>query len=137
MEPKEMGVIAGCETPTGNMVPSGMLPGLAVLLQAHQYAAELACSMWDFAVEIQELRAEGLTKNDLRWLVCKDYVEHRREISIACDDTREFRKSAPLAFSKRLFLYAVRSTPLPDVHRDGPPMLSRHRRGARVGLTRG
>jgi hypothetical protein len=97
----KMGMIAGRETPVSNTVPIRMLPGLAVLLQAHKYAAELARDVWDFAVEIQELRSEGLTKSDLRWLVCENHVEHRRELSISDDDNRKFCRSASLTFSKR------------------------------------
>ena len=96
-----MGVIAGRETPASNVVPTGVLPGIAVLLQAHKYAASLARSAWDFALEIRELRSEGLTSSDLRWLVCAEYVEHGREITIPGENERKFQRTALLTFSKR------------------------------------
>ena len=48
--------------------------GLWLLQQAHDYAAELSRSHWDFAVEISALREAGLTNSDLRWLACSDKV---------------------------------------------------------------
>src|SRR5947209_7806851 len=57
------------------------LRAFAILLQAYDYAAKLGRDRWEFAVEIRVLRAAGLTYSDLRWLRCKDYVEHSTEIT--------------------------------------------------------
>ncbi len=74
---------------------------LALLLESHAYAEELGRSAWDFAVEIASLRAAGLTTSDLRWLVCKGFVEHAREATMPGDQTRCFRASGGLTFSRR------------------------------------
>jgi len=54
-------------------------PGLVILLEAFESAKELHYEVWEFAVEIQNLRRAGLSGNDLRWLLCKGYVEHAIE----------------------------------------------------------
>lgn len=54
-------------------------PGLVILLEALESAKELQYDVWEFAVEIQNLRSVGLTGNNLRWLLCKGYVEHAIE----------------------------------------------------------
>jgi len=57
--------------------------------------------VWDFAVEIRSLHASGLTRSDLRWLVCKGYVSHRVELRRPDEDEREFREAGELKFHKR------------------------------------
>ena len=59
---------------------------------------------WDFAVEIESLLAEGLTRSDLRWLVSKGYLEHADEANAhpgtsgaASDPVRTWRsRSGPV-----------------------------------------
>ena len=41
----------------------------------------------------------GLTNNELRWLVCKGWVEHQRETTAVGDDCRVFQPDRPLNFS--------------------------------------
>ena len=41
---------------------------LRLLLDAADYADDLGRDFWDFALVIRELRAAGLSDNDLRWL---------------------------------------------------------------------
>jgi hypothetical protein len=67
-------------------------------VEAWQFAQELARSPWDFAVEIQSLHELGLNKNDLRWMVCKNLVEHAREVTTVGDTCRVFRPDRPLSF---------------------------------------
>ena len=62
--------------------------------RSHQLANELRRDLWDFAVEVHNLRAAGLTDNELRWLVCNDYVEH------AIETTRPHAANAPLSGQK-------------------------------------
>lgn len=75
--------------------------GLLLLLQAHDYAQDLERDLWDFAVETQTLRAAELTNNDVRWLVCKGFVAHAREITAATDSRRAFREVGDLVVSHR------------------------------------
>ena len=78
-----------------------MAKALGLLLEARQYAVQLAHQEWDFAVEIRHLRAAGLTDSDLRWLAAKGFVEHAREISLPSDESREFRGVGRLILTKR------------------------------------
>ncbi len=55
-------------------------PGLALLLQSHDYAKELRCDGWDFAVELTCLREAGLNNSDLRWLLAKGFVVQSLEV---------------------------------------------------------
>src|SRR5258708_6303028 len=65
-----------------------ILPGLDLLLRSYDYAQDLECDVWDFAVEMRELGAAELTSSDLRWLVRKGYAEHAREITLAGEESR-------------------------------------------------
>ncbi len=80
-------------------VSRSMIVGLLQLLKAHAYARELERPGWDFAVEIGSLQAAGLTSSDLRWLVCKGYVEHAVETTPAANETRSFQQACKLTFS--------------------------------------
>jgi hypothetical protein len=73
---------------------------LLALHQAHDRACELGRSPWDFAVEIQSLRALGTTNTDLRWLKCLGYVDHATDITLPGQEGRSFRKTGPLTFGK-------------------------------------
>jgi hypothetical protein len=74
---------------------------IALLLRAHDYACALNRDSWEFAVEIQVLRAAGVTRSDLRWLRCKDLLEHAVEITTRDDHRRLYQPSFNLAFTKR------------------------------------
>jgi hypothetical protein len=47
------------------------------------------------------LRQQGLSQNDLRWLVCRGLVEHQREITPAGDNSRMFRATGAMTFARR------------------------------------
>jgi hypothetical protein len=68
-----------------------MRAGLQLLLQASDYAVELQCTLWEFAVEIKTLREVGLTMNDLRWLLLKRFVQHAVEVLEHDQDERVFQ----------------------------------------------
>jgi hypothetical protein len=76
-------------------------PALSILREAYAYACELGRPVWDFAVEIHLLRAAGLTHSDLRWLVCRGLVEHAAEMTRDGQDSRDFRPTGILTFTKR------------------------------------
>lgn len=65
---------------------------LRLLAEAYAYSRELRRGVWDFAVEINTLRAAGATPSELRWLICKGYVVHASEITMPGDTTRTFRR---------------------------------------------
>jgi hypothetical protein len=76
-------------------------PGLRLLLRAWQFAQDLSESPWNFAVEISLLRQAGLTDNDLRWLLCKQYAEHATEILRPRHSRRTFTKTTTVRFCDR------------------------------------
>lgn len=71
---------------------------LIELLKARDYACDAQRDLWDFAVEIATLRQFGLTDTDLRWLVSKNYVEHRYDATESHDLGRRFDSAHPLKF---------------------------------------
>jgi len=85
----------------GGPVAAHMGRSLWLLRQAYEYAAELRRDVWDFAVEISSLREVGVSNSDLRWLVCKEYVDHAVEIALMTNNGREFHRSGPLTFGER------------------------------------
>jgi hypothetical protein len=57
-------------------LPARIRPALGLLLEAVHYAEQTSGDCWEFAVELDQLTALGLTCNDFRWLVRKGLVEH-------------------------------------------------------------
>jgi len=78
--------------------PEEFAAGAALLVKAAKYAEALQCSPWEFAVEIGELPALGLSRADLRWLVWQGFLEHAEEISSQPLSDRTFQASGRLAF---------------------------------------
>jgi hypothetical protein len=74
--------------------------GLMLLLEAYESAHDAGRSIWDFAVEADVLKAAGLTNSDVRWLICKGYIEHGREITLPGDDRRSFRATGGLSLQR-------------------------------------
>src|SRR5512135_3308362 len=72
---------------------------LSLLLDAYHYATQLDRSLWDFAVEVRGLRSVGLTTSDFRWLVCKGFVEHAREVTPIDEDERTFQRVGNLTLT--------------------------------------
>jgi hypothetical protein len=75
--------------------------GLTLLMQAYEYAQEVKRDIWDFAVEIPVLQRVGFSLSEVRWLVCKGYARHAREITTAQDTCRSFQHQSHLALWKR------------------------------------
>ena len=75
--------------------------GLRTLFEGYRYADELGRDRWEFAVEVEFLRAAGLNNNDLRWLVGKGYVDHALEITPPGKAPRRFRRGGPFALCER------------------------------------
>lgn len=87
--------------PREDRLPGRMQGVLSLLLDAYRYASELDRNVWDFAVEARGLRDVGLTTSDFRWLVCKGFVRHAREVTSLEDDDRSFERIGNLMMSKR------------------------------------
>jgi hypothetical protein len=94
------------KSPRHSLSPAGevcsyLQIALGLLLEAYDYAHQLERNVWDFAVEIETLRATGLSNSDLRWLQCKGYVVHAAETNPPGQDGRTFRQTGSLTFTKR------------------------------------
>jgi hypothetical protein len=73
---------------------------LELLLAARTAARFANRTAWDFAVEALELRSEGLTTTDLRWLVSMGYAQHAQEQMHLGSSCRSFRPISNLAFPR-------------------------------------
>ena len=71
------------------------------LLESRQYAVALGRSVWDFAVELEDLKRLGLLSSDLRWLVCHGYAETENETAKGDQGRRTFERNDSLSFSDR------------------------------------
>jgi hypothetical protein len=109
--------------------------GLAALREAYEYAGELERSVWDFAVEIQVLRATGMTNSDLRWLVCRELVEHASEITRDFQATRAFRPTGMLTFTKRTCFVLTETGAVHTYHVHGAAAQSREPEQPRIATT--
>lgn len=74
--------------------------GLSLLLEARDLAEDLDRDLWDFAVEIETLRSGGLRHSDLRWLLCKGYVEQANEVVPGSGQERRFEDGGALTFTE-------------------------------------
>src|SRR5262249_40587542 len=74
------------------------LHALARLCQAWETAREVAAPAWEFACQLPELRADGVTDTDLRWLLARGYAEHRLETTRAGQRRRSFRRAPTSRF---------------------------------------
>ena len=62
-----------------------------LLLEAYACARDLGCDLWEFAVEIDTLRGQGMTNNQLRWLLRKGYITQAVERTKAEARQRSFQ----------------------------------------------
>ena len=74
--------------------------GLTILLHAYVYARDANRNLLDFAVEIDELRRVGLSNSYFRWLTCKGYVQHGRDLTKDGEIHREISIENNLVFSE-------------------------------------
>ena len=82
-------------------MPARVKRALEMLLESYDYAQDIGCEVWEFALEIEHLRPFGLTASDLRWLHLKGLVEHARERTMPGEAERTFRHGGVLKLCKR------------------------------------
>jgi hypothetical protein len=92
------------EVPMENVMPSQIRFGLQFLWDSHVYALELAQDPWELSVEWLELQRQGLTCNDVRWLIQRGLVRHACEVTGMEDQRRRFVACANLSLSSRTCL---------------------------------
>jgi hypothetical protein len=85
-----------------------LLPGVQLLLQAHDYAEETNRDPWDFAVEIADLVRTGMTNSDCRWLVCKGWAQLAVELKPRPGEMRRFRHEMGLTIHSRTCVVLTR-----------------------------
>jgi hypothetical protein len=74
---------------------------LRALLEARDYAELLSEDVWQFALGLTDLCQEGLSLNDVRWLLYRQIIMHATEITAAGDDHRSFRPAGAIRFERR------------------------------------
>jgi len=94
-------VAAGGKSVDALLRTPGMVETLARLLEAKRFADDVDADVWDFAVELPELRAAGTTTSEFRWLARKGLVLFARETTLPGDPTRSFRPLAGVTFPRR------------------------------------
>ena len=72
---------------------------LQKLLRAWQFSIDCDRSKWDFAVELADLDALGVSHDELRWLIGKNLVEHAQEIDSVQGIGRSFESPGGFTFS--------------------------------------
>jgi len=75
--------------------------GLKLLRNAWEMARAVNRDLWEFAIEIGELHAAGLTGADLRWLLCLGYAQHATEEITDGNVTRIFHHLPNLSLPGR------------------------------------
>lgn len=88
------------ERPLGS-VPSRVKQALGLLLESYDYAQDVGCDLWEFAVEADHLLPLGVTASDCRWLHYRGLVEHARELTAIGEDRRSFRRGGVLKINRR------------------------------------
>lgn len=90
--------LSGPAESNGLPISGGVRAALALLQHALDCARDAQAPPWDFALEIGQLYAAGLTITDLRWMVVKQFVEHADETSLHGNEHRSFTPSRGLNF---------------------------------------
>jgi hypothetical protein len=65
--------------------------GLMLLGHAYVYSQDTKQDLWQFALEIDELKRHGLTNNEFRWMLARNLVKHAQEITPSGAGDRKFR----------------------------------------------
>ena len=72
-----------------------------MLLESYDYAQDIGCPIWEFAVEVDAFRSFRLTPGDWRWLCLKGLVDHGREQTMSGEPNRSFRQGGVLRLTRR------------------------------------
>ena len=88
------------ERPVAGVAPR-IKQALGLLLESYDYAQDVGCDLWEFAVEADHLLPLGLTASDCRWLHYRGLVEHARELTALGEDRRTFRRGGVLKINRR------------------------------------
>jgi hypothetical protein len=120
MRPSPAPLSAG--TPAGAPAPS-LRAALQILARARTYAAQLHLDVWDFAVEIDALRAAGIDNSDLRLLTCQGLVEHAEECTPSGEQRRTFAAGGALVLGGRT-CFVLTAKGCAHLETDAPPAVA-------------
>jgi hypothetical protein len=84
----------------GDRMAAPIRAAIVRLAEACNYARETHSDLWDFAVEIDALKAAGVSFDELRWLVANGYARHAREVTRQSDAVRNFLPASDGNFHK-------------------------------------
>jgi hypothetical protein len=85
------------QIPHFNTLPPLQQRGLALLREASEAARAAETDVWEFALEIAQLHAAGLSNTDLRCLLCGNFIAHGVELFRTEAGHRSFRRVIGLA----------------------------------------
>ncbi len=80
-------------------IPPRVRPFLVLLRHAYFYAKQSNTDVWEFALELEQVKNTQISISDLRWLVRTGLVDHAMEITCSDDAARQFEMSDNLSFS--------------------------------------
>ena len=75
--------------------------GLAILWRAFLCSQDTGAKLWDVALPIGRLYEAGISSADLRWMLAKNFVEHREETTGDADAHRSFRRGNDFFLNNR------------------------------------
>ena len=83
--------------------------GLKTLLKAQLFAQDVGRDAWQFSIEISTLRSLGIADAELRWLLCKQFIQHRDEITESLEQQRRFMYLGQLNLTERTCFIILQS----------------------------
>jgi hypothetical protein len=91
----------------GLLVSPRVQTAIVQLAEAYDYAYQAQCNLWDFAVEIDALKAIGLSYDDLCWLVVNGYAKCGQEVTKRDDMVRKFHPLQDMKFTRKTCFIAT------------------------------
>jgi hypothetical protein len=68
----------------------GVRTAFRLLLEANSFARDLHCDPWEFAIELADFHAAGVSNAALRWLLQQGFIEHAKETTQKAHSKRAF-----------------------------------------------
>lgn len=104
---------------------------MRALWKAYKFANRTKLDRWQFAIELSAMIRLGVEVTDIRWMVCSELIEHRRETTHPGQPARSFADDAGLTFNDRSsFVLTDRGIRMTEVY------LPEHQPGVELCQTR-
>ena len=85
----------------GDSLPPRVRPFMSLLRHAYFYARQSNSDVWEFAMELEQVKSAQISVSDLRWLVRMRLVDHALEVTCLNDSARKFEASDNLSFGDK------------------------------------